>query len=71
MMEIPFGVLCRFWLTLLLDALPLLGASSLIFSSEDTYELMHCMEEINIARKIEKMDAANSEVGLISVVTAA
>lgn len=36
----------EFWLTLLKDAIPLLEARELIFSSSDTYQLMHCLEEL-------------------------
>lgn len=36
----------NFQMIMLLDALPLLESSELIFSSKDTYQLMNCLEEI-------------------------
>uniref|UniRef100_W5N743 Nuclear pore complex protein Nup85 n=1 Tax=Lepisosteus oculatus TaxID=7918 RepID=W5N743_LEPOC len=36
----------NFWMTLLTDALPLLEQKQVIFSAEQTYELMHCLEEL-------------------------
>ncbi|XP_075033956.1 nuclear pore complex protein Nup85 [Mixophyes fleayi] len=36
---------CSFWLTLLLDALPLLEQQEVIFSAEQTYQLMRCLED--------------------------
>ncbi|KAI0213573.1 Nuclear pore complex protein Nup85 [Lamellibrachia satsuma] len=42
----------KFWQVLLTDALPLLEAEEVIFSSQQTYELMHCLEELNIAEKL-------------------
>lgn len=35
-----------FWVTLLCDALPLLEAEQVVISSQQTYELMHCVEEL-------------------------
>ncbi|KAL5019403.1 hypothetical protein ScPMuIL_005125 [Solemya velum] len=35
-----------FWITLLTDCIPLLEADKMIFSSMQTYELMHCLEEL-------------------------
>ncbi|KAJ9589474.1 hypothetical protein L9F63_017335 [Diploptera punctata] len=35
-----------FWMTLLTDALPLLESNDIVFTSEDTYELLNCMEEL-------------------------
>ncbi|XP_036409393.1 nuclear pore complex protein Nup85 isoform X2 [Megalops cyprinoides] len=35
-----------FWMTLLTDALPLLEQRQVIFSADQTYELMHCLEEL-------------------------
>jgi len=43
-----------FWLTLLLDALPLLESDELVFSSEQTYELMYCLEVLQEEQKIGK-----------------
>ncbi|XP_005069985.1 nuclear pore complex protein Nup85 [Mesocricetus auratus] len=39
-----------FWMTLLTDALPLLEQKQVIFSSEQTYELMRCLEHLASAR---------------------
>lgn len=39
----------RLWLTLLTDTLPLLEHKEIIFSSAQTYELMHCLEEIRLS----------------------
>ncbi|XP_046584711.1 nuclear pore complex protein Nup85-like [Haliotis rubra] len=36
----------NFWITLLMDAMPLLEAPKVIFSSSKTYEMMHCLEEL-------------------------
>lgn len=36
----------QFWITLLIDALPLLEKTELIFTSQQTYELMQCLEEL-------------------------
>ncbi|PSN44565.1 Nuclear pore complex protein Nup85 [Blattella germanica] len=35
-----------FWMTLLTDALPLLESNDIVFTSEDTYELLNCMGEL-------------------------
>ncbi|KAG8446152.1 hypothetical protein GDO86_013854 [Hymenochirus boettgeri] len=48
---------CSFWLTLLLDALPLLEQERVIFSAEQTYELMRCLEDWMAA----KLDSTASE----------
>ncbi|MEJ1269305.1 nucleoporin 85 [Cricetulus griseus] len=39
-----------FWMTLLTDALPLLEQKQVIFSSEQTYELMRCLEDLASGR---------------------
>ncbi|XP_006812065.1 nuclear pore complex protein Nup85-like [Saccoglossus kowalevskii] len=39
----------KFWLTLLTDALPLLECDQVVFSSHQTYDLMHCLEEITLS----------------------
>ncbi|XP_064637372.1 nuclear pore complex protein Nup85-like [Lineus longissimus] len=44
----------KFWLTLLTDALPLLEADEVIFNSQQTYELMHCLTEIRLALKLDE-----------------
>lgn len=36
----------QFWITLLVDAIPLLEAEEVIFSSSQTFDLMHCLEEL-------------------------
>ncbi|KAM8946149.1 nuclear pore complex protein Nup85 isoform 2-T2 [Pelodytes ibericus] len=36
---------CTFWLSLLLDALPLLEQKEVIFSAKQTYALMQCLED--------------------------
>uniref|UniRef100_A0A8C9PD18 Nuclear pore complex protein Nup85 n=1 Tax=Spermophilus dauricus TaxID=99837 RepID=A0A8C9PD18_SPEDA len=36
-----------FWMTLLTDALPLLEQKQVIFSAEQTYELMRCLEDLS------------------------
>ncbi|CAH1795134.1 unnamed protein product [Owenia fusiformis] len=41
----------KFWLTLLTDALPLLERDQVVFNSQQTYELMHCLEELNLAQR--------------------
>ncbi|XP_067860560.1 nuclear pore complex protein Nup85 [Heptranchias perlo] len=35
-----------FWMTLLLDALPLMEQKQVIFSTDQTYVLMHCLEDV-------------------------
>uniref|UniRef100_UPI00398ECCF6 nuclear pore complex protein Nup85-like n=1 Tax=Pristiophorus japonicus TaxID=55135 RepID=UPI00398ECCF6 len=35
-----------FWMTLLLDSLPLMEQKEVIFSTEQTYVLMHCLEDV-------------------------
>ncbi|XP_078611940.1 nuclear pore complex protein Nup85-like [Branchiostoma floridae x Branchiostoma japonicum] len=39
----------KFWLTLLTDALPLLESEDVIFSTQQTYELMNCLEDISLS----------------------
>uniref|UniRef100_H0UVM6 Nuclear pore complex protein Nup85 n=1 Tax=Cavia porcellus TaxID=10141 RepID=H0UVM6_CAVPO len=41
-----------FWMTLLTDALPLLEQKQVIFSAEQTYALMRCLEDLT-SRKLE------------------
>ncbi|KAM3921196.1 nuclear pore complex protein Nup85 [Leptodactylus fuscus] len=48
-----------FWLTLLLDALPLLEQQQVIFSAEQTYQLMSCLEE-RTAAKLEAIQLEES-----------
>ncbi|KAM5149332.1 nuclear pore complex protein Nup85 [Callospermophilus lateralis] len=44
-----------FWMTLLTDALPLLEQKQVIFSAEQTYELMRCLEDLT-SRKPERAE---------------
>lgn len=41
----------RIWLSLLTDALPLLEHDQVVFTSNQTYELMHCLEELRLSFK--------------------
>ncbi|XP_056144602.1 nuclear pore complex protein Nup85 [Lampris incognitus] len=41
----------NFWMTLLLDALPLLEQKEVIFTADQTYELMFCLEELTSSIK--------------------
>ncbi|NXX80533.1 NUP85 protein, partial [Urocolius indicus] len=41
---------CSFWMTLLTDALPLLEQKEVIFSAEQTYELMGCLEDLTVGK---------------------
>jgi nuclear pore complex protein Nup85 len=41
----------RFWSMLLLDAVPLLEADKVIFNSQQTFELLHCLEELHMSQK--------------------
>ncbi|XP_075418316.1 nuclear pore complex protein Nup85 [Tenrec ecaudatus] len=41
-----------FWMTLLTDALPLLEQKQVIFSAEQTYELMRCLEDLTEGRPV-------------------
>jgi len=36
-----------FWVTLLIDAIPFLAADDILFGSEQTYELMQCLQELS------------------------
>ncbi|KAM4664480.1 nuclear pore complex protein Nup85 [Discoglossus pictus] len=42
---------CSFWFTLLMDALPLLEQNQVIFTAEQTYELMRCLEDRMVAKR--------------------
>ncbi|XP_075702838.1 nuclear pore complex protein Nup85 isoform X2 [Rhinoderma darwinii] len=50
---------CSFWFTLLLDALPLLEQQKVIFSAEQTYQLMSCLED-RTAAKLEPIQSEES-----------
>ncbi|XP_005998300.1 nuclear pore complex protein Nup85 isoform X2 [Latimeria chalumnae] len=41
-----------FWMTLLTDALPLLEQKQVIFSAEQTYELMSCLEDLTAPQPV-------------------
>ncbi|XP_072043820.1 nuclear pore complex protein Nup85-like [Amphiura filiformis] len=43
-----------FWLTLLADTLPLLELKEVIFTTQQTYELLHCLEELKQWRNTEE-----------------
>ncbi|KAM9296928.1 nuclear pore complex protein Nup85 [Gastrophryne carolinensis] len=51
---------CCFWLTLLLDALPLLEQQQVVFSAEQTYQLMHCLED-RMATKLDNIVSVESQ----------
>ncbi|KAK3090531.1 hypothetical protein FSP39_012520 [Pinctada imbricata] len=36
----------QFWMTLFIDVIPLLLAEEIIFNAQQTFELMHCLEEL-------------------------
>ncbi|XP_028402604.1 nuclear pore complex protein Nup85-like [Dendronephthya gigantea] len=44
----------RIWLSLLTDALPLLEHEKVIFTSEQTYELMRCLEDLRLSFKSDE-----------------
>ncbi|KAM8784855.1 nuclear pore complex protein Nup85 isoform 2-T2 [Rhynchonycteris naso] len=47
-----------FWMTLLTDALPLLEQKQVIFSAEQTYELLRCLEDLTSGRPVHgELDA--------------
>ncbi|XP_020491936.1 nuclear pore complex protein Nup85 [Labrus bergylta] len=46
-----------FWMTLLTDALPLLEQKEVIFSADQTYELMFCLEELTSSLNTAAVDA--------------
>ncbi|XP_059509765.1 nuclear pore complex protein Nup85 isoform X5 [Stegostoma tigrinum] len=52
-----------FWMTLLLDALPLMEQKEVIFSTEQTYALMHCLEDVtaDYTESEKKMRAVEGE----------
>uniref|UniRef100_A0A672UNY1 Nuclear pore complex protein Nup85 n=1 Tax=Strigops habroptila TaxID=2489341 RepID=A0A672UNY1_STRHB len=57
---------CSFWMTLLTDALPLLEQKEVIFSAEQTYELMRCLEDLT-AGKSEKQKFQDDNVETMKV----
>uniref|UniRef100_A0A3Q3GYW7 Nuclear pore complex protein Nup85 n=1 Tax=Labrus bergylta TaxID=56723 RepID=A0A3Q3GYW7_9LABR len=51
-----------FWMTLLTDALPLLEQKEVIFSADQTYELMFCLEELTSSLNTAAVDDEDIEV---------
>lgn len=51
-----------FWMTLLTDALPLLEQKQVIFSAEQTYELMRCLEDLTLERPMHGNPEAQDDV---------
>eukprot|EP00063_Salmo_salar_P083524 XP_014058359.1 PREDICTED: nuclear pore complex protein Nup85-like [Salmo salar] len=45
-----------FWMTLLTDALPLLEQKEVIFSADQTHELMFCLEELTSGKSVPNPD---------------
>ncbi|XP_014663534.1 PREDICTED: nuclear pore complex protein Nup85-like [Priapulus caudatus] len=43
----------KFWLNLLVDVVPLLEMEPLLFSSNDTYELLHLLEDVQTAQRLQ------------------
>ncbi|XDV12243.1 hypothetical protein PO909_000953 [Leuciscus waleckii] len=50
------------WMTLLTDALPLLEQKEVIFSVDQTYELMSCLEELNSGTKEPKQTDQDEDI---------
>ncbi|XP_073721294.1 nuclear pore complex protein Nup85 [Misgurnus anguillicaudatus] len=50
------------WMTLLIDALPLLEQREVIFSVEQTYELMSCLEELTSRSKDSQQTAQEDDI---------
>lgn len=50
-----------FWLSLLLDAVPLLESNELVFNSKETYELIQCLEEFLIYKGIVNLSSKAKE----------
>ncbi|XP_029109894.1 nuclear pore complex protein Nup85 [Scleropages formosus] len=50
-----------FWMTLLTDALPLLEQKQVIFSADQTYELMHCLEELTTGKVAPETELSMQE----------
>ncbi|RXN01065.1 Nuclear pore complex protein Nup85 [Acipenser ruthenus] len=66
-----------FWMTLLTDALPLLEQKQVIFSADQTYELMHCLEELmsgktepSEKRNVQEEDIETTKVELLRLALA-
>uniref|UniRef100_A0A671PZZ6 Nuclear pore complex protein Nup85 n=1 Tax=Sinocyclocheilus anshuiensis TaxID=1608454 RepID=A0A671PZZ6_9TELE len=50
------------WMTLLTDALPLLEQKEVIFSVDQTYELMSCLEELNSGTKDSNLTDQDEDI---------
>ncbi|XP_074870248.1 nuclear pore complex protein Nup85 isoform X2 [Carettochelys insculpta] len=65
---------CSFWMTLLIDALPLLEQKEVIFSAEQTYELMRCLEDLTAGKiddqKLQGDDVENTKVDILRLALA-
>ncbi|XP_002722991.1 nuclear pore complex protein Nup85 isoform X1 [Oryctolagus cuniculus] len=68
-----------FWMTLLTDALPLLEQKQVIFSAEQTYELMRCLEDLTSGRparaepdaqRLEEDDVETTKVEMLRLALA-
>ncbi|KAK7506744.1 hypothetical protein BaRGS_00002219 [Batillaria attramentaria] len=49
-----------FWVTLLMDALPLLETPQVVLGTQQTYELMHCLEELTLELQKHSTNAATN-----------
>ncbi|XP_060620689.1 nuclear pore complex protein Nup85 [Anolis sagrei] len=65
---------CSFWMTLLTDALPLLEQKEVIFSADQTYELMKCLEDVTATeskkQKLQDDDAEMMKVEMLRLAMA-
>ncbi|NXY35729.1 NUP85 protein, partial [Pomatorhinus ruficollis] len=65
---------CSFWMTLLTDALPLLEQKEVIFSAEQTYELMRCLEDLTAGnpdkQKFQDDDIETTKVEMLRLALA-
>ncbi|XP_024069892.2 nuclear pore complex protein Nup85 [Terrapene carolina triunguis] len=65
---------CSFWMTLLTDALPLLEQKEVIFSAEQTYELMRCLEDLTAGKtdnqKLQVDDVETTKVEILRLALA-
>lgn len=58
----------HFWVTLLMDALPLLELPKVVLGTSQTYELMHCLEELTqeLTRNLPKYSGNSVTVPVLS-----
>ncbi|NXH15913.1 NUP85 protein, partial [Bucco capensis] len=65
---------CSFWMTLLTDALPLLEQKEVVFSTEQTYELMRCLEDLTAGKsekkKVQDDGVENTKVEMLRLALA-